>query len=272
MKKTDYWYLILMGAFILILSGCSQSTPESPQEAAAEVKSQLALAGTAWELESIGGPDDLVPVLPDTRLSLNYFVERYAGYGGCNWFLGVYGTDGSSLRMQTPAATTIYCESEGVVQQEATYMTALVNVTEFKMEDGKLAAYTVEDQRLLTFKPAETVPFEGTTWELKLGWSGERWTPVVPLSTVTAQFEGDQMSGSGGCNNYSASIEKEGEQLTIGTVTGTEMACTDPDGVMEQETAYFSQLSSVAGYTVAGGSLALLDANGEAILLFGAAE
>ena len=80
------------------------------------------------------------------------------------------------------------------------------------------------------------------------------------------------MSGSGGCNSYSAPLEREGDQLTIGPVTGTEKACSDPDGVMDQEGAYFSQLSSVTGYNVAGGTLALLDANDEAILLFGVAE
>jgi len=272
MKNTLNWHLILMGAFLLMLSGCFQSTPESPQEAVAEVRAQLALAGTAWELESMGGPGDTVPVIPGSRLSLNYLVERYAGYGGCNWFMGVYDTDDSNLRMEIPTKTTIFCESESVTQQEATYMSALVNVTEYSIEDDKLIGYAVENQRLLTFKPVEDVPFEGTTWELKLGWDGNLWTPVIPLSSVTAQFEGDQMSGSGGCNSYSAPLKREGDQLTIGPVVGTEKACADPKGVMDQESAYFSQLSSVAGYTLAGGALALLDANGEAILLFGVTE
>ena len=120
----------------------------------------------------------------------------------------------------------------------------------------------------------ETVLGEDTTWEFKLGWNnnGNIWVPVIPLSTITARFEGDQMSGSGGCNTYNASIEREGEQLTIGPVTRTEMACSDPDGVMTQEDAYFAGLSSVAGYKVTGGTLALLDANGEAIGLFAPAQ
>jgi len=60
--------------------------------------------------------------------------------------------------------------------------------------------------------------------------------------------------------------------LTIGPVTRTEMTCSDPDGVMTQEDAFFSQLSSVAGYKVTGGTLALVDANGEAIGLFAPAQ
>jgi len=263
---------MLMGAFILIMTGCSQSTPESPQQSAEEVRDQLALAGTAWELESFGGAGDSVSVIPGSHLTVNYFVDRYAGYGGCNWFLGIYGLEGSTLRMNMPARTSIYCESEGVVEQESTYIGALTNITEYRMEGDKLVGYTVENQRLLTFKPAEHIPFEGTTWDLKLGWYNDNWVPVIALSTVTARFEGDQMTGLGGCNNYNASIEKEGEQLTIGPVTRTEMACSDPDGVMTQEDAYFSGLSSVAGYKVTGGTLALLDANGEAIMLFAPAQ
>jgi len=269
-KKTLSWYLILVGILILTLSGCSQSTPESPQEAVEEKVSQLSLAGTAWELESFGGPDDTIPVLPDTRPTVNYLVERYAGSGGCNWYLGVYSTDGSSLRMQMPAQTRLICESQEVMEQEGTFVGALLNVTEYKIEGDKLVAYTVEDQRMLTLVPAQPAPFEGTTWDLKFIYNGKEWQPVIPGTTVTAQVEGDQMSGSAGCNNYQTTVAIEGETLTIGTVVSTRKACAEPEGVMDQETLYVSTLSSVTGYQAAGYALALLDADGQAILVFGA--
>jgi heat shock protein HslJ len=270
MKKTLTWVLILMGALTLILSSCSQSTPESPQEAVEEKVSQLSLAGTAWEAESFGGPDDTLPVLPDTRLTVNYLIERYAGSGGCNWYLGVYSTDGSSLRMQTPATTRLICESAEIMQQEGLFMNSLLDVTEYRMEGDKLVAYTVEDQRLLTLVPAQPTPFEGTTWDLKFIYNGKEWQPVIPGSTVTAQFEGDQISGSAGCNNYHATATREGETLTIGDVASTRKACADPEGVMDQETTVLSMLPSVTGYQAAGYALALLDADGQAILMFGA--
>jgi heat shock protein HslJ len=273
MKKTFDWQLILMGACLaslLILSGCFQSTPESPQQAVEEKVSQLSLAGTAWRVESFGGPNDTIPVLPDTPLTVNYLVERYAGSGGCNWYVGVYTTDGSSLRMETPATTSLICEPAGIMQQEGTFMSSLLNTTEYKMEGNKLLAYTVENQQLLTLVPAQPSPFEGTTWDLKLIYTGKEWRPVIPLSTVTAQFEGDQMSGSGGCNTYKATVTREDEALTISNLSSAEKACTDPVGVMDQETKYLSMLSSVTGYQAAGHALALVDADGQAILLFGA--
>ena len=270
MKKTPGWYLILMGALILTLSGCFQSTPESPQEAVEEKVSQLSLAGTAWEAESFGGPDDTLPVLPDMRPTVNYLVERYAGSGGCNWYLGVYSTDGSSLRMQTPATTRTICESAEIMQQEGLFMDSLLNVTEYRMEGDKLLAYTVENQRMLTLVPAQPSPFEGTVWELKFIYNGKEWQPVIPGTTVTAQFEGDQMSGSAGCNDYQATVTIEGETMTIGDVASTRKVCADPEGVMDQETILVSMLSSVTGYRAAGHALALLNADGQAILLFGA--
>jgi heat shock protein HslJ len=253
-----------------MLNGCFQSTPESPQQAVEEAMSQLSLAGTAWEVESFGGPDDLLPVLPDTRPTVNYLAERYAGSGGCNWYLGVYGTDGSNLRMETPATTTLICEPAGIMQQEAQFMTSLLNVTEYKMEGDKLAAYTVENQRLMTLVPSQPAPFEGTTWSLKLIYDDRRWQPVIPLSSVTAQFEAGQMSGSAGCNTYTATTAGEGERLMVSNVTATEKACADPTGVMDQETAYLSALSSVTEYRAVGHALALLNGNGEAVLMFGA--
>ncbi len=270
MKKILNVRLLLFGIFVLPLSSCFQSTPESPQQAVEEIQSQLSLAGTAWELESFGEPEDELPVLPDTRLTVNYFVERYAGFGGCNWYLGVYTTNGSELRMQTPATTSDICEPAGLMAQEGTFMSSLLNITEYKMEGDQLVGYTVENQRLLTFNPSRLAPFEGTTWELKLMFDGKELVPLISGSLVTAQFEDDQMSGSAGCNNYTATIELDGDKLTIGPAASTQMACADPEGAMDQEIEYLTKLSSVAGFGQVGGALALLDADGQVILMFGA--
>jgi len=270
MKKTPTWYLILMTVLILTLSACFQSTPETPKEAVEEKVAQLSLAGTSWEVESFGGPDDTVPVLPDVRPTVNYLVERYAGSGGCNWYVGIYSTDGSSLRMQTPATTRTICELPEVNEQEALFMTSLLNVTEHRIEGDKLVVYTVENQRMVTFVPAQPAPFEGTIWDLKFIYNGKEWQLVIPGSPVTAQFEGDQVSGLAGCNTYQAAVTIEGETMTIGDVASTRKACAEPEGVMDQETMILSMLPSVAGYATAGHALALLDVDGQAILMFGA--
>jgi heat shock protein HslJ len=269
LRKIVHPSLLWLGILILALAGCNP-TPESPAEAAKELASELQLAGTAWEMDSIGEPGNDVAAIESNRPTLNMFVDRYAGFSGCNWFLGVYTVGEGTLRFETPATTPLYCQDpSGVMDQEASYISALKNITEFRMEGDKLLAYTVENQRLLTFSPADPVPFETTIWALKLFKQEESWKPVVLGTEVTAQFEGEQMSGSAGCNSYSATVTKEGTELTVSEVTATKMACPEPDGLMAQEEIYLSTLGTVTGYQQVGVTLALVDSEGEPVLLFG---
>jgi len=56
---------------------------------------------------------------------------------------------------------------------------------------------------------------------------------VSPLagSEITLLFGADGMvSGSTGCNNYSASYTLEGDALTIGPAAVTRMMCAEPRG------------------------------------------
>jgi heat shock protein HslJ len=271
LRKTIQRPLLWLGILMLALAGCGNPTPESPAQAVEEKASELQLAGTAWELESIGEPEDKIGVVEGSHPTLNLLVDRYAGFSGCNWFLGVYTVSDETLRFQTPALTPLYCQDPpGVMNQEATYLGALASITEFQMEGDKLLAYTVENQRLLTFSPAKPVPFETTTWTLKLFKQEETWIPVILGSEVTAQFEGEQVSGSAGCNSYSATVAQEGTKLTLTSITATAMACTEPEGLMAQEQIYLSALDTVAGYQHVGVSLALLNSDGQPVLLFGA--
>ncbi|HXV98376.1 MAG TPA: META domain-containing protein [Anaerolineae bacterium] len=271
LKKIIRHPIIWLGILMLALAGCGNPTPESPAEAVEEKASELQLAGTAWELESIGEPEDNIGVIEGSHPTLNMMVDRYVGFGGCNWFLGVYGVSDDTLRFQMPASTPLLCdEPPGVMNQEGTYMTALLNVTEFQKEGDKLIAYTVENQRLLTFIPAKPMPFENTTWTLKLFKQEENWIPVVLGSEVTAQFEGEQLSGSAGCNDYSATVDQEGTKLTLTSITASAETCTEPEGLMAQEEIYLAALETVAGYQQVGVSLALLNGAGQPVLLFGA--
>jgi heat shock protein HslJ len=47
-------------------------------------------------------------------------------------------------------------------------------------------------------------------------------------------------------------------------------ACSEPEGIMEQEQSYFVALNTVAYYFKLGGVLMLLDAEGAPLLVFAA--
>ena len=72
---------------------------------------------------------------------------------------------------------------------------------------------------------------DGTSWKL-LSY-GER----IPLEgrAITADFTASEISGSSGCNHYFGRYQVKGNRISIKSLAWTEMACLDPEGIMEQE-------------------------------------
>ena len=54
----------------------------------------------------------------------------------------------------------------------------------------------------------------------------------------------------------------DGNAITIGQAASTMMMCAEPEGVMEQETAYLTALSTAATYKIQGDQLELRTADG----------
>ena len=83
-------------------------------------------------------------------------------------------------------------------------------------------------------------------------------------TTLTILFgESGQISGSGGCNNYSGSYKSDGVgSIEIGPLASTMMACADPEGVMDQEMQFLAALQAATVYTIDGSTLEMRDADG----------
>ncbi len=235
------------------------------------VAEEMPLAATSWDLAFFGMPDDPVTPIADTRLTVNYLIDEFTGTGGCNWFLGAFATQGNQITPDYPSLTRVQCsDPDGVMDQENTFVGALANATSFEMEGDNLVLYTVGDQRLLTLEPATPTAFEETVWSLRFMSDGTEWVPLAEGTEITLQFAGPQASGSAGCNSYTADAGVAGAGLTITDVAATETACNEPEGVMEQETAYLNALSAIGAYNQLAGALALQDSESEPMLLFSA--
>jgi heat shock protein HslJ len=72
---------------------------------------------------------------------------------------------------------------------------------------------------------------------------------------IDLRFEGDQVSGSSGCNTYGASFQAIGGTISFGPFRSTAMACEHP--VMTLESAYLRALEGTTAYQVSGSSLDL---------------
>ena len=107
---------------------------------------------------------------------------------------------------------------------------------------------------------------EGTKWTLTF--YGDMSAPQVVLldSEVTADFAEGRISGTGGCNNYFAEYQTEGDQITTGNVGSTKMLC--PDNVMQLEQEYIIAVDTVERYEIDGDELHLYYASGKSVLTF----
>jgi heat shock protein HslJ len=107
------------------------------------------------------------------------------------------------------------------------------------------------------------------------GLLGEDWILVAlngqpPLAgrPPTLKLENDSIGGTSGCNSYGGGYRLQGSELSFLETVQTEMYCMDPEGIMEQERAYFDALNQVAGFTLSGDRLELKNAAGETTLVF----
>jgi heat shock protein HslJ len=91
---------------------------------------------------------------------------------------------------------------------------------------------------------------------------------VITGSATTADFTANwKLSGSGGCNQYSAEYTTTASNgITITQPITTLMACAEP--VMQQETQYLSLLQKATKYEVSGDQLTLYDINGIKLLIY----
>lgn len=107
---------------------------------------------------------------------------------------------------------------------------------------------------------------EGITWQLERQAVDGVMSAVPGDVSVTLLLQDGEASGNGGCNQYSGSYTRDGDQLTLGPIIATEMFC--PDGGSEVEAAYFANLPAVASAFSTGGTLVMADAGGESLLEF----
>ena len=109
-----------------------------------------------------------------------------------------------------------------------------------------------------TAAPEPSFDLTGTAWVLATLNGNE------PLegTTLTLRFGADgSASGTDGCNRFSTTFTQDGANLTINPAAGTMMMCPEPEGVMEQATAYTAALAQTTAFTANERQLALFAGN-----------
>jgi heat shock protein HslJ len=158
--------------------------------------------------------------------------------------------------------------AEPIMQQETQYLSLLQEVTKYEISGDQLTLSDKNNTKLLIYKKQAPATIVGT-WNLFSYNNGKgAIQSVLTGSKTTAVFGPDRkLTGSGGCNQYSATyMTTDPNGITITQPISTLMACESD--LMQQETQYFSLLPAAAKYEISGDQLTLFNSTGTKILIY----
>ncbi len=217
------------------------------------------LADTSWVLATLNGQ----AALSDTQVTIRFEGGRLSGTDGCNSYSTSYTADGVKLNIDKNVISTMMACAEPIMQQAGAYIAALTQAATYKVEGGQLALFDASGKLLATFAK-QSAGLSDTSWIVTGYNNGQQAVVSVIAGTeLTADFGADgALSGSAGCNRYTATYEAAGTSIKIGPVGSTRMACADPAGAMTQEMQFLQALATAATYRLDGDRLELRTADG----------
>jgi heat shock protein HslJ len=173
------------------------------------------------------------------------------------------GKDGMQIELETE--TGLYSVTISALQTEIEGDFEQIKVgTEIEVSGQEIAGM---DPPLIV---ADHVNVVGTSPRL----SGETWVLTTinnqqPISDhqPSLQFDAGQISGNTGCNHYGGIYQIEGDSIRFEGVYSTEMACLDPEGLMDQERVYLDLLRVADQFELADNVLTF-SAESNPILVF----
>jgi heat shock protein HslJ len=247
-----------------------------------EIDSRAATAGlpsTRVDLEAhdwlLDREDSSLTVDDDTPVTLAIDADVVSGTAPCNTYRGSFdlGAD-DSVEIGDIAATRMACPEPRLAAEDE-FLAALaaadaveVDVDEEGRDDRDRMVLTGPDGVRLAFRSYDADELLVGTWEVVGVASGDAVESVLAgtAPTITFTEDGDVALDSG-CNTVGGSWELDGDELSVGQVRTTLMACDDPPGVMDQERILVGALESVARVEIAPGRLTLLDADDSTLLV-----
>lgn len=233
----------------------------------ADVPAANSLTGTIWRLTELNGQ----PSIPHTMITAEFFADgRVAGSSGCNNYMAAYEIDGESIAINmSPAASTRMACPEPVMAQEEAYLAALDVAATYEVSEDSLILYDSSGNPVTVFA-AVSQDLAGTSWEV-ISYNNGQGGVVTVLSgtTLTANFgEDEELSGNAGCNEYTGTYEADGESIKLVPFGTTRKNCPEPEGVMQQESAYLAALETAASYSFDGMTLNMRTVDGATAVNF----
>jgi len=217
------------------------------------------LDDTSWSLSGLSNQ----PLLPDRQVTIQFENGWVHGADGCNRYSGLYAAGDARFQVGEDIVTTKMACPEPVMGQAEAFMGVLREARGYRRDAQRLVLLSADGRELAVFA-AQSRALGGTSW-LVTGYNNGKQAVVSVLagSELTAVFTSDgALSGSAGCNTYTATYETSGNSIKIGPAAATFKMCAHPAGVMEQEAQYLKALATAATYRLDGSRLELRTADG----------
>jgi heat shock protein HslJ len=218
-----------------------------------------ALDDTSWSLSGLSNQS----LLPDRRVTIHFENGRVHGIDGGNSYSASYTAVDARFKVGAGIVTTRMACAEPLMQQAAAFMRVLSEASGYQRDTRRLALLDADGKELAVFD-AQSRELGGTSW-IVTGYNNGKQAvvSVAKGSELTAVFNSDgTLSGSAGCNTYTATYETSGKQIDIYPAAATFKMCAHPVGVVEQEAQYLKALETAASYRLDGSRLELRTADG----------
>lgn len=214
------------------------------------------LVGPTWLWAGTITPVEPIEVADPTRYQIVFNADGTANIkADCNSVTATYTVDGSAINIVPGASTLVMCPEDSQDQQ---FVQQLSNAAIFFFQGNELFIDQFASSGTMRF--VTTVPTGsgsvvappatpvGVTFRVTSFGPAGAETPVIPGTEITALFDtaAGTVSGSSGCNSYSATLTTTGGGFTVGPIASTMMAC--PEEIMNQEAAFLAALGGTTAY------------------------
>ncbi len=269
--KQPSW--IISGIFILISMTACSTSQLTTDHIVGEDRGVIKLAPTlldddGWKLTTLKNEQDvLIPVLPETSITLLFQVVRLAGRSGCNNYFSAYQLSGNKLSVNKPGSTMMACP-EAVMMQEYNYLTLLSRVAEYQIIDSRLQLIDNAGKISLVFEVDEPAQLSDGIWHLNAFNTGNALITNLDTEQINITFTEGKVKGFSGCNLYSASYKINADKISFGSMKTTRELCNFPQSIMQTEQDYFAALKRAMSYKIKANQLTLFDQFGTRVVIY----
>lgn len=244
-KQTVTTVTTLTTLALLALAGCgTESGTDSAREgdgaaeAGSAVRTDLPLTDVRWSIDSLSvdGKKTAAPAGATVEID----SKGQAGVtGGCNSLGGQVTVDGDTITVGEKNMTKRGC-SEDLEAFEAALNRAFDGKLKAKGDDKRLTLTTAAGDTI-ALSAEKAAPLVGTGWSVTSLISGRKAEPLpkdkkgeTGKATLTFAKDGT-VSGTLGCNSFSASAKTADSTITFGPVKSTRKLCPEPGMSLERE-------------------------------------